>query len=284
MVADWQGADPMGETSARSDTGPKGLAAAAEKPADRLLSYPTAPRRHDNRVLAGLPPADLALLTRHLHVVTLQPGAVLQHQDHPLDYVFFPHEGLVSLLATTPDGGTIEAASVGRGGAICPLHESELHDGFLAAVAQASMRVSRIAATQLQTAQAECEALDRALRLCREALLLQLRQNLVCGGLHAVEQRLSRWLLEAADRLESDVMPITATQEHVAQRLGVRRTTVTLLASRLQETGAIRWGRARVEILDRKRLESTACSCYAALRERVSSLGPADQAVLGRGG
>jgi CRP-like cAMP-binding protein len=211
-------------------------------------------------------------------VVTLQPGAVLQHQDHPLDYVFFPHEGLVCLLATTPEGGTIEAASVGRAGAVCPLHKSDLHDGFLTAVAQATMRVSRIAAAHLQAAQAELESLDHALRACREALLLQLRQNLVCGGLHAVEQRLSRWLLEAADRLESDLVPIPATQEQVGQRLGVRRTTVTLLASKLQETGAIRWGRSRVEILDRARLESMACSCYAALRECVSPPLPADPA------
>jgi CRP-like cAMP-binding protein len=236
-------------------------------------------RRHENRVLASLPPADLALIARHLHVVSLHPGAVLQHQDRPAAYVYFPHDGLVSLLAATPEGGTIEAASVGRGAAACPLHESELHGDFLTTVAQGPMRVSRIATAQLRTAQTESEALDRALRGCRDALLLQLRQNLVCGGLHAVEQRLSRWLLEAADRLESDLAPISATQEQVGQRLGVRRTTVTLLASRLQDAGAIRWGRSRVEILDRARLESMACSCYAALRECVGPLLPADPAL-----
>jgi CRP-like cAMP-binding protein len=234
---------------------------------------------HQNRLLASLPHPDLSVLARQLHVVTLQSGAVLQHQDHPLDYVYFPHDGLVSLLATTPEGGTIEAASVGRGGAVCPLHKSGLHEGFLTAVAQGPMRVSRIAAAHLRTAQAESDALDRALRACREVLLLQLRQNLVCGGLHAVEQRLSRWLLEAADRLESNIVPIPATQEQVGQRLGVRRTTVTLLASRLQDAGAIRWGRARVEILDRPRLEAMACSCYAALRECVRPLLPADPAL-----
>jgi CRP-like cAMP-binding protein len=233
-------------------------------------------RRHENRVLASLPPGDLALLTRHLHVATLQPGAVLQHQDHPLEHVYFPHEGLVSLLAITPDGATVEAASVGRGGVVCPLQQSNERHAFLTAVAQSAMRVSRIAAAQLEVVLNESEAVERALRDCRETLLLQLRQNLVCGGLHAVEQRLSRWLLEAADRLESDVLPILATQEHVAQRLGVRRTTVTLLASRLQEAGAIRWGRSRVEILDRARLERMACSCYAGLRERMTPLLPVD--------
>jgi CRP-like cAMP-binding protein len=243
---------------------------------ERPATQPGGARRHENRLLASLPPSDLAVLARHLHVVSLQPGTVLHHQDHPFDYVYFPHEGLVSLLAITPDGATVEAASIGRSGAVCPLQKLYLRDAFLTAVAQSAMRVSRIAAAQLEAVLNESEALDRALRACRESLLLQLRQNLVCGGLHAVEQRLARWLLEAADRLESDVLPIPATQEHVAQRLGVRRTTVTLLASKLQDAGAIRWGRSRVEILDRARLERMACSCYAGLRERMATLLPAE--------
>ena len=244
-------------------------------PANRITGLSPVPiRRHENGVLARLPQAELAVLSHHLHVVALEPGAVLQHQDHPLEYVYFPHQGLVSLLASTPSGETIEAASTGRSGAVCPVLKSDLHDCFLTTVTQGAMRASRIAAAQLQRAQRESEALNLALRACREALLLQLRQNIVCGGLHPVEQRLSRWLLEAADRLETDMIPVPVTQEHVAQRLGVRRTTVTLLASKLQDVGAIRWGRSRVEILDRARLVAMACSCYGALRERVNALLP----------
>src|SRR5262249_14444914 len=110
----------------------------------------------------------------------------------------------------------------------------------------------------------------RLLAACREALVLQLQQSAVCGGLHPVEHRLPRWLLEAADRMGSFVIP--ATQEDVAQRLGVRRTTVTLLASKLPGIDATRWGRSRIEIRNRSRLEAAACSCYAVLRNRVNSL------------
>ncbi len=248
---------------------------AAESTGGRLMPpIARTARCHENRVLAWLPPSDLALLVRHLHVVSLAPSTVLQHQDHPLEHVYFPHEGLVSLVAMTPNGETIEAASVGRAGAVCPILKPDPTVGLLTAVAQGTMRASRIALAQLPALRRESEAFDRALCACGEALLLQLRQNIVCGGLHAVEQRLARWLLEAADRLESGVIPIPATQEHIAQRLGVRRTTVTLLASKLQDAGAIRWGRSRVEILDRARLETMACSCYAALRERMSGLLP----------
>ena len=240
-------------------------------------------RRHENRVLAGLPQAELAVLSRHLHVVALQPGSVLQQQDRPLAFVYFPHDGLVSLLAVTPSGHTVEAASAGRAGAVCPILESDLRDSFLTAVAHGATRATRMAVAQLPGARRDCEAFARALRACREALLLQMRQSIVCGGLHSVEHRLARWLLEAADRLESDLIGIPATQEHVAQRLGVRRTTVTLLASRLQDAGAIRWGRSRVDILDRGRLESMACGCYAALRARVNALLPPHHAVPVKG-
>lgn len=229
-------------------------------------------RRHQNRVLSALPRSDFAVLARHLRVVSLMPGTVLQHQDQPLEYVDFPHEGLISLLAITPDGQTIEAASIGRGGTVCPVLKADACECFLTATALGAMHVSRIGAADLQTAQRKSETLSRALRGCREALLLQLRQNIVCGGLHPVEHRLVRWLLEAADRLETEVAPIPVTQQYVAQRLGVRRTTVTLVVTKLQDFGAIRWARSRVEIMDRAMLEPLACSCYAALRERTSTL------------
>jgi hypothetical protein len=103
----------------------------------------------------------------------------------------------------------------------------------------------------------------------------------MCSGLHAVEHRLARWVLEAADRLESRFIPVT--QETVAQRLGVRRTTVTLVASRLQDNEAMRWGRSCIEILNRQRLEASACACYASLRERANGLTSSDPRASDRG-
>src|SRR5262249_60659402 len=139
----------------------------------------------------------------------------------------------VSRLARTTDGERVEAASAGRAGAVCPILKSDQRDGFFTAVAHGAMRVSRMAAAQLPIVQRECEGFARALRACREALLLQLRQNIVCGGLHPVEQRLSRWLLEAADRLESDVIPISAPHGHLAHRPRGPPTTPPLLARQL---------------------------------------------------
>jgi len=183
--------------------------------------------------------------------------------------VYFPDAGVISILAITPDGETIEIASAGRTGAVCPIIRSEFGECLL--VSTGATRASRVAVARLQPILAESQTLRATLEACRETLLLQLRQNLVCGGLHSVEQRLPRWILEMAGRLESDIVAVT--QEDVARRLGVRRTTVTLIAQRLQEIGAIHWARGRVEVSDRTLLESATCTCYSALRESIGHPG-----------
>jgi len=225
---------------------------------------------HENRLLASLPLSDMARLSSHLHVTSIEPGAVLQLQGHPTEYVYFPHEGLVSLLATTSDGQMIQAASVGRAGAICPVRKLDVHEGFLTAIALTGMQVSRIDLKTINEAQQERETIREALRGCREEVLFQLRQNIVCCGVHSAKHRLSRWMLETADRLGRNVTTIPVGQGVVGQCLGVRRTTITLMARNLRERGAIRWGRSRVEIMDRALLESMVCPCYAALRERTN--------------
>jgi CRP-like cAMP-binding protein len=184
--------------------------------------------------------------------------------------VYFAEDGVLSLLAITPAGETIEVASAGRSGAIWPILESGSPHGYLTAVAPGPVQASRIDVALLQAILSENGPLNHAFEAVREALVLQLRQNAMCSGLHAVEHRLARWVLEAADRLESGLVPVT--QETVAQRLGVRRTTVTLVASRLQDIEAMRWGRSCIEILNRQRLEASACACYASLRERANGL------------
>jgi CRP-like cAMP-binding protein len=102
---------------------------------------------------------------------------------------------------------------------------------------------------------------------CNELLVAQMQQSIACNALHDVESRLCRWLLQTQDRTGSDILPFT--QELLGQMLGVRRTTITLVARMLQSADMIRWSRGRVEILDRQALEHAACECYATTRERT---------------
>lgn len=229
----------------------------------------SSPWHHENHLLAGLPPSDAAMLAPHLHLVSFDPGAVLHRQDEPLEQAYFPHDGLVSLLTTAPGGYAVEVASIARGGVVCAVLDWERPESFLTAVAGVTTRASRIPVAQLLAVRSRSEAFRIALRGCCDSVLLQARRNLACAGLHPAERRLARWLLEAADRLETHILPIPMSQKDVAHRLGVGRTTVTLLSTNLQRAGAIRWGRSRVEILDRTSLETMACSCYAALSHRT---------------
>jgi CRP-like cAMP-binding protein len=101
-----------------------------------------------------------------------------------------------------------------------------------------------------------------------ELLLAQIQQTAACNALHATESRLARWLLQTRDRIDSDVLPLT--QEFLSQMLGVRRTTVTLVARQLEQAGVIKNRRGRIIVMDRKGLEDVACECYAIVRDQMN--------------
>ncbi len=100
-----------------------------------------------------------------------------------------------------------------------------------------------------------------------EGLLAQVQQTAACNALHEVDARLSRWLLQVHDLVDSDMLPLT--QEFLSQMLAVRRTTVTLVARKLQDAGAIRYRRGKIEVTDRDGLEAMACECYDAVRRHI---------------
>jgi len=93
-----------------------------------------------------------------------------------------------------------------------------------------------------------------------EVLWAEAQQTAACNAVHDAGSRLCRRLLQCADRSASDTLPLT--QEFLAQMLGVRRTTVTLLVQAMQKKGLIKCGRGRIVILDRKGLKACACECY----------------------
>src|SRR5262249_1269453 len=103
-----------------------------------------------------------------------------------------------------------------------------------------------------------------------EILIIQVQQTAACNALHAVEARLSRWLLQARDRLESNTIKLT--HEFLSQMLGVRRTTVTVVANVLQQAGPIRCPRGQIKSVARIGPEGRACECYAAIRRQIGEV------------
>src|SRR5262249_48144639 len=91
------------------------------------------------------------------------------------------------------------------------------------------------------------------------------QQLAACNAAHDSARRLARWLLQCADRIGSEPLPLT--QESISEMLGVRRTTVTVLAQDLQAEGIIKYARGAITIADRAALEFRACDCYRAFKE-----------------
>src|SRR5262245_5092770 len=102
-----------------------------------------------------------------------------------------------------------------------------------------------------------------------EVLWVEAQQIAACNAVHDAEARLARWLLQTQDRIQPETTRIDLTQEFLSQMLGIRRTTVTLVARALQTAGLIRCRRGRIEIIDRPGLEEAACECYGIIRHET---------------
>jgi CRP-like cAMP-binding protein len=225
-----------------------------------------------NTLLAALPAADYALLAPRLKEVVLEQGAILQEQGESIEQVYFPHDGIVSLLAVMRQGDAIETATIGYEGAIGCFAGFGPRRSHSRAVVQVRGAALRISASQFCKVAEDSEAARQVIARYGEMLLIQVQQTAACNALHAVEARLSRWLLQARDRVPGNT--IRLTHEFLSQMLGVRRTTVTVVANVLQQAGLIRYHRGHIEIVDRAGLEARACECYAAIRRQIDDLTP----------
>ena len=239
-----------------------------------LVSTEFRPR---NRLLAGLSDEALWSLRPHLKTVHLPRGRVLCEADEPLRRVYFPEAGAVSLVSVFEDGTTAEMATVGREGVVgigVLLGGQHAFGRHVVPVPGSALAVE---ASRFQSALRENRALRAACETYAQAFLVHLLQNVACNAIHRVEQRCARWLLMCDDQAEGDTFELT--QEYLAEMLGVRRSTVTVVAGTLQREGLIHYRRGAITVLDRRGLETTACECYQVVRDAYErSLLPASLA------
>jgi CRP-like cAMP-binding protein len=224
-----------------------------------------------NQLLQSLPPADFDLLAPHLKDVSLHQSEVLVEPGDLVEHVYFPHTAVISLLAVMRDGQTVETATVGRAGVVGGVAGFGPWRAFARVIVQMPGTAGRIPSSRFRAAIRHSDRLTTVVLRCAQSVVLQIQQTAACNALHSVEQRLCRWLLLTQDYADTNVIPLT--QELLAQMLGVRRTSVTVAASKLQALGVIRYNqRGRIEIVDRKALERAVCECYEALRTRHDQL------------
>jgi CRP-like cAMP-binding protein len=224
----------------------------------------------DNKLLAALPRGQFDLLAPHLSTIPLEQGGILAEPGDEFEQVYFPESGMLSLLAVLLDGKAIETATVGREGVVGAMAGLGLYKSLVRVVVQLPMSVTKISASQFRKAAANSEAIRNMCIQYNEVLLSQARVTAACNALHVIEARFCRWLLQSADRAGSDTVALT--QEFLAEMLGVRRTSVTEVASKVQGAGVINYSRGSITILNRRALEKMSCECYQTLIEQSVTL------------
>ena len=220
----------------------------------------------DNNLLSSLPRNQFDLLAPHLINQSLEQGLVLIEAGDEVDYVYFPHYGMLSLLAVLKDGKGIETATVGREGVVGAMAGLGLYRSLVRVVVQLPIGTTRISATQFRKAASGSDAIRDLCIHYNEVLLSQARVTAACNAVHVIERRFCRWLLQSADRAGSST--VSLTQDFLAEMLGVRRTSVTEVASKIQIAGVINYSRGVINILDRRALEKMSCECYQALLDQ----------------
>lgn len=230
----------------------------------------TNPAIVENRLLTSLPRTQFERLYPHMEVIRLPQNKILylNETDDTDENVYFPNNGMVSLLSESEGGATIEVGVVGNEGLIgLPVimqHKTSPHS----AMVHLTSDIVKIKGKYLIEEFNRCGRFHTLLVHYTHVLLMQRSQSVVCNHFHTTEKRLCRWLLSAHDCVQTDTLFLT--HETIAYMLGVPRTAVTMAAGTLQTGGFIRNGRGKIVILDRHGLESASCECYQNIKEKFA--------------
>jgi len=233
-----------------------------------LLSFDSSPA--GNALLGALAPADLDALRPALEEVALVKDQSIFLPGERAPYVWFPTNGMISIVALDAQGSAIEVATVGREGmsglAVVLGSETMIY----ASMVQVPGEGWRIETSAFRQAMDRHPAIRAVMMKYVLAVLTQMGQNVACAQLHDTEARCARWLLLAHDEVDGDSFPLT--QDYLAMMLGVTRPSVSAAASALQKAGLIRYVRGQLMILDRPGLEALSCECYGIVRREFERL------------
>lgn len=202
--------------------------------------------------------------------VELIPRKVLYDPDKPIKHVYFPEDGVVSLVRNMEEGSILEVATIGKEGMVgLPV--------FFGAVSSPLQAFAQVpgSALQMNTADFKREVMNgfglrQVLKRYAQALFTQLSQSVACNRLHSIEQRCARWLLYTADRVKDSRFMLT--QEFLAQMPGVRRASVNRVLQDFQRKGMIEYKQGQMRINNRRKLEAVSCECYFVVKKKYQKL------------
>ena len=223
-----------------------------------------------NLFLKTLPAAEIKSLLPHLKTVDLPQEEILFEVGDPIHQVYFPHSGIVSLVVSLATGETIESGMIGRESLVGGSAGLNGQMSVCKAVVQIAGAASVLDSDRLRGLAQTSPACRAALFRHEQLILVQAQQSAACNATHTVEARLARWLLRSRDLQGSD--DLLLTQEFLGQMMGVRRTSVSVVANTFQQAGFVRYSRGNIRILNVDGLRETTCECYHNVKAQAERL------------
>lgn len=224
----------------------------------------------ENLFLASLSPEQRKVILARAVEVDLPLRTPLYEAEENLKHAYFMTSGLASVVLTMTEGGSAEVGIIGREGIVGSVHLLGAAPIQTRCFIQLKGSAIKVAFSDLRDAFRSSEEIrDRMLEFVQEQTLV-VSQIAGCNRLHGAEERLARWLLMVQDLVETETIGLT--QEFLAEMLGAQRTTVTLVAGSLQQSGFIEYRRGQVRIVDRENLEHVACDCYQVIKRLSNGL------------
>ncbi len=226
--------------------------------------------RASNLFLASLPEADYEAVRPHLKSVELPQSTVLFDIGTPIHQVYFPHSGVVSIVVDLASGDTIESAMIGRESLVGASSGLNGQISVCKAIVQIAGTATVLDSHRLRSLADVSPACRTMLFRHEQLVLVQAQQSAACNASHTIHARLARWLLRCRDLQGSDDLQLT--QEFISQMMGVRRTSVSEVATALQEAGLLRYRRGHIRIVDLAGLRESACECYQSVKIQATRL------------
>ena len=234
-------------------------------PKDLSLSRLTRPKT-ENLILDALPDAEYQRLLPDLEPVKPALGEVIYRPEEPIEYVYFPQNAMISVIASTAQGQSAEVGVIGfegmTGMEVLMGSDSTLNENIV----QHSANALRIKTAAIRKEFKRCGNLNDSLLSFTRLLMIQIGQTALCNRLHTLDERLARWLLVCRDRAKTDELQLT--QEFLSIMLGTNRANVTMSAIALQSTGYIKYRRGQITITDGAGLQNFACDCYRTVKRQ----------------
>lgn len=207
-----------------------------------------------NILLQAMSEDDYAHLQPYFKRIPLPVRLQLHEAGRAIDHVYFPEDGIVSIVAVGLDGKPCEVGLFGREGmsetATVLGTDHSPHEAYMQSAGVSGLRLPTIV---LNDAFEQSTTLRRHLLRYVQAMMIQLSSSIAAAG-QTIEQRLARWLLMCHDRIDGDEIPIT--HEFISMMLGVRRPGVTVALEHLEALGLVAKRRAVIVIVDRQGLRT----------------------------